>query len=89
MAYLEVGGMEDGRTPISGSGGEASVSTELPNIEGRPSKTNKRIFSAKGGGWGYLPFPLKVFGQDDFPIRGGGGHPPNFTKENSAKNQVF
>ena len=38
-AYLEVGGMEDGRTPISGSGGEASVSTELPNIEGRPSKT--------------------------------------------------
>ena len=30
-------------------------------------------FSTKGGG--YPPFPLSVFGQDDFPLRGGGGNP--------------
>ena len=41
-------------------------------------------------GWGYPPFPLRDFGQDDFPLRGdGGGTPPNSAKENSAKKQVF
>ena len=40
----------------------------------------------KGGG--YPPFPLRVFGQDDFPLRGE-GVPPNSAKENSAKKQVF
>ena len=27
------------------------------------------------GGWGYPPFPLRVFGQDDFLLRGEGGTP--------------
>ena len=27
----------------------------------------------RDGGRGYPPFPLRVFGQDDFPFRGGGG----------------
>ena len=40
------------------------------------------------GGWGYPPFPLRVFGQDDFPLRGG-GVPPNSAKENSAKKADF
>ena len=39
-------------------------------------------FSVKGGG-GYPPFPLRVLGQDDFPVRGRGVLP------NSAKKQVF
>ena len=34
-------------------------------------------------GEGYPPFPLRVFGQDDFPLRGG-GLPPN-----SAKKRLF
>ena len=34
-------------------------------------------------------FPLRVFGQDDFPLRGGRGVPPNSAKENSAEKQFF
>ena len=36
----------------------------------KPSKTIKRIFSAKGGG--YPPIPLGFFGQKDFLLKGGG-----------------
>ena len=37
----------------------------------------------------YPPFPLRVFGQDDFPLRGEGGPDSDTAKENSAKKQVF
>ena len=37
-------------------------------------------------GEGYPPFPLRVLGQNDFLLRGGGGYPPN---KNSAKKQAF
>ena len=40
---------------------------------GSLSKTTWWIFSVKGGG--YPPFPLRVFGQEDFPLRGEGGTP--------------
>ena len=40
-------------------------------------------FSVKGGG-GSSPFPLRVFWQNDFPLRG--GVPPNSAKE---KNLLF
>ena len=53
---------------------------------GKLSKTTKRIFSVKGGV--YPPFPRRVFGQGDFPLRGEGGT-PNSVKENSAKKQIF
>ena len=43
------------------------------DILGRPSKTTWWIFSAKGVG--YPPPPLRVFGQDGFPLRGGGVPP--------------
>ena len=39
-------------------------------------------------GGGVTPFPLRVSGQDDFPLWGR-GVPPNSAKENSAKMQVF
>ena len=45
-----------------------------PIIVHTGSKLTQRIRSAKGVG-GYPLFPLKVFGQDDFPLRGGGGTP--------------
>ena len=38
--------------------------------------------------WVYPPFPRRVFGQGDFPLRGEGGT-PNSVKENSAKKQIF
>ena len=56
--------------------------------KGTCQKVFCRFFSVKGGGQGYPPFPLRVFGQDDFLIRGGRGVPPNSAKENSAKKQV-
>ena len=43
------------------------------------------FFPLRGG---VPPFPLRVFGQDDFPLRGE-GVPPNSAEENSAKKQVF
>ena len=46
-----------------------------------------RFVLLRGEG-GYPLFPLRVFGQDDFPLRGEGGT-PNSAKENSAKKQVF
>ena len=45
----------------------------------------KKKIPLRGGG-GIPPFPLRVFGQDDFPLR---GVPPNSAKENSAKKQSF
>ena len=42
-------------------------------IKGSCQKLLSRFFSVKGGG--YPPFPLRVFGQDDFPLRGEGGNP--------------
>ena len=56
---------------------------DLP--KGGCQKLLSGFFSVKGG---YPPFPLRVFGQDDFPLRGEGGT-PNSAKENSAKKQVF
>ena len=44
-------------------------------ILGSPSKTTKRIFSVKGGG--YPPFPLSFFEHNDFPLR----EAPNSVKE--------
>ena len=38
--------------------------------------------SVKGGGE-YPPFPLRVFGQDDFPLWGR-GEPPNAAKEKAG-----
>ena len=43
------------------------------------------FFPLRGG---YPPFPLRVFGQDDFLLRGEEGTPDS-AKENSAKKQVF
>ena len=58
---------------------QSSLSVIVPEVPdyskdilGRPSKTTWWIFSAGVGvgGW-YPPFALRVFGQDDFPLRGG------------------
>ena len=57
------------------------------NILGALSKTTQRIFSVKGGK--YPPFPLRVFGQNDFPLRGRGVPPNSAIKENSAKGRYF
>ena len=55
--------------------------------EGTPSKTTLRIFSAKE--MGGTPNSAKGFRAEWFPVKGGRGLPPNSTKENSAKKQVF
>ena len=47
------------------------------NCKGSFQKLLNGFFPLRGGG-GYPPFPLRVFGQYDFPLRGGrGGVPPN------------
>ena len=43
--------------------------------------------SARGGGV-YTPFPIRVFGQDDFPLRGG-GYPPIPLRKIPLKNRYF
>ena len=40
--------------------------------KGRCQKLLSGFFPLRGG---YPPFPLRVFGQDDFPLRGEGGTP--------------
>ena len=61
---------------------------------GNLSKTTWRIFSVKGGGV-YPPFPLRVFGQDDFPLRGEGVPPfplrkiPLKSRYFRSKNSIF
>ena len=55
------------------------------------SNRHKGTFQKLLGGffpWGYPPFPLRVFGQDDFPLRGR-EVPPISAKENSTKKQVL
>ena len=37
----------------------------------------------------YPPFPLKVFGQDDCPLRGGGGYPPIPLRKIPLKSRYF
>ena len=37
----------------------------------------------------YPPFPLRVFGQDDFPLRGGGGYPPIPLRKIPLKSRYF
>ena len=44
-------------------------------------------FSVKGGGC--TPLSAKGFGQDDFPLRGGGEYPPIPLRKKSAKTAVF
>ena len=55
-------------------------------IKGGCQKLLSGFFPLRGGG--EPPFPLRVFGQDDFLLRGEGGT-PNSAKENSAKKQDF
>ena len=40
-------------------------------------------------GGGAPPFPLRVFGQDDFPLRGGGGYPPIPLRKIPLKRRYF
>ena len=60
------------------------VSEKVKHLTNDASKgTRQKRFSGfcplrEGGG--YPPIPLRVFGQDDFPLRGG-EVPPNFVKE--------
>ena len=66
---------------------ERRAMSEICLLLGEPVKNYLAdFFSVKGGG--YPPFPLRVFRQDDFPLRVE-GVPPSSAKENSAKKQVF
>ena len=40
-------------------------------------------------GNGYPPFPLRAFGQDDFPLRGEGGYPPIPLRKIPLKSRYF
>ena len=55
-----------------------------PGLLGGLQRLLTRFFYAEGGG--YSPIPLRVLGQNDFLLRGGGGYPPN---KNSAKKQAY
>ena len=57
------------------------------NCKGTFQKLLSGFCPLRGGE--YPPFPLRVFGQDDFPLRGGGGYPPIPLRKIPLKRQVF
>ena len=59
----------------------------MKSMLGELSKTTLRICFAKGGGVPSLP--LSFFGQNDFPLGGGGGYPPIPLRKKSAKKRLF
>ena len=53
--------------------------------KGTFQKSFSGFFPLRGG---YPPFPSRVFGHNDFPLRGG-GTPPIPLREKSSKNSYF
>ena len=62
--------------------------TSIHKMELSNLTKNEIVIRTKHGGAGIPPFPLRVFGQDDFPLMGVGGVTMLWTEDNFVFGQI-